>query len=147
MRRFGFCATSAKAFSAVVLSGAALTVLPVLAHAHTVTRDAGNTIAYSGSVLMRIRTDAGGIAAEQRADEIVERLRPILELPGLRGSDIKVQRDSTGMAMIFVRDLPLVTVDADMARANNTNTPALLAEEWASRLRSILPQVSVSERL
>jgi hypothetical protein len=146
MRRFGFCVSPKLAFVASTLSVAALSAMPAtFAHANTVTRE-GSTIAYSGSVLMRMRTNAGGYAPEQRADEVIERLRPILELPGLRSEDIRVERDPmNGEAMIFVRDLPLVTVDYELARANNTATPFALAQEWASRLRSILPEVSTRQ--
>ena len=146
MRRFGFCASPKMALVASILSVAALSVMPAaFARENTVTRE-GSTIAYSGSVLMRLRTNAGGYAPEQRADEIIERLRPILELPGLRAEDIRVQRDAlSGEAMIMVRDLPLVTVDYELARANNTATPFALAQEWVARLRSILPQVSTRQ--
>jgi len=146
MRRFVLSMSPKMAFVPSVLSVAALSAMPAaLAHVNDVTRE-GSTIAYSGSVLMRLRTNAGGYAPEQRADEVIERLRSILELPGLRAEDIRVQRDPmSGEAMVMVRDLTLVTVDYELARANNTATPFALAQEWVSRLRPILPQVSTRQ--
>jgi hypothetical protein len=144
MRRFGFCASTRLALIATTLSTAAIiAAMPARANnTNAIKREGAFTIAYSGSVLMRLRTNAGGYAPEQRADEVIERLRPILELPGLRSEDIRVSRDEiSGEAMIFVRDLPLVTIDHALARANNTNSPILLAEEWAVQLRSVLPLV------
>jgi hypothetical protein len=148
MRLSGVCVSTRLALIAITITASAVVAaMPARANnANAVTREGAFTIAYSGSVLMRLRTNAGGYAPEQRADEVIERLRPILELPGLRGEDIRVTRDEvSGEAMIFVRDLPLVTVDHSLARANNTNSPLLLAQEWASRLRAILPQVSTRQ--
>lgn len=104
------------------------------------------TVTFSGQVLLRIRTGAGGYTAEQRADAVRERLPLILGLINLRPSEITVQQPHRYMdANIYVRDRLLITVDKTLAQANGNNDPGDLARQWADRMRHILPTVSIKQ--
>lgn len=104
------------------------------------------TITYSGQILFRIRTGVAGYTAEQRADAVRERLGPILALRNLVPKNVTVQQDHPyGDANIYVRDRLLITVDKTLAQANGNNDPGDLARQWADRMRSILPTVSVKQ--
>ena len=108
--------------------------------------DGVGTVTYSGKVLMRIRTGAGGYTAEQRAEAIQDRLNPILSLPNLTPDDITVKQTRPYQdANIYVRDRLLITVDQKLAQANGNNDPGTLAAQWASRMRAILPRLSVKQ--
>jgi len=106
----------------------------------------GNTVTYSGQILMRIRTGAGGYTAEQRAEAVKERLGPILSLENLKPEEVTVRQERAKQdASIYVRDRLLITVDRTLARANGNGDPGALARAWADRLRGILPGVSVKQ--
>lgn len=139
---------------ALLLSGAAVVLAPAAAGAQemgTATSDLkaasvrnGHAITHSGYTLMRIRTGAGGMTAEQRAEAVKERLVPILSLENLRPEDITVRQERPKQdAGLYVRDQLLITVDRDLARANGNGDPGDLARAWAERLKDILPNVSV----
>jgi hypothetical protein len=103
-------------------------------------------ITYSGKLLFRIRTGAGGYTPEQRAEQVKERLVPILSLAELRAEDIRVVQTAPKQdASLYVRDHLLITVDRNMALANGNGDPADLARVWAERVRQILPQVVTTE--
>lgn len=103
-------------------------------------------VVIGGEVVMRIRTGAGGLTAEERADAVRRRLGPILTLTDLSPQDIYVRQRGRGQtAAIYVRDRLLITADRSLAQANDT-TPGLLAEQWARNLREVLPQVEVEVR-
>lgn len=104
------------------------------------------TITYSGQILFRIRTGVAGYTAEQRADAVRERLGPILAMHNLVPKNVTVQQEKPyGDANIYVRDRLLITVDKSLAQANGNNDPGDLARQWADRMRSILPTVSVKQ--
>jgi hypothetical protein len=100
-----------------------------------------------GHVVMRLRTQAGGLTPTERAYDLRKRLGPILTLPGLSANDVEVRQERPGQtASIFVRRRLLVTVDRNLAKANDTSVDAL-AEHWARNLRQALPRVNVAVRM
>jgi uncharacterized protein with FMN-binding domain len=104
-------------------------------------------VTYSGQILMRIRTAAGGYTAEQRAAAVQDRLQAILSTENLTPADIVVKQTRRYQdASIYVRDRLLITVDRKLAQANGNNEPGALAAQWAERMRSILPTVSVKQQ-
>jgi hypothetical protein len=104
------------------------------------------TLTYSGQTLFRIRTGGGGYSAEQRAEAVRERMVPILSLENLRPEEITVRQTRKYQdATIYVRDRLLITIDQEMARSNGNNDPGALAQQWAERMRRILPTVSVKQ--
>jgi hypothetical protein len=105
------------------------------------------TVTYSGQILMRIRTGAGGYTAEQRAAAVQDRLQAILSTENLKPEDIVVKQTRPYQdASIYVRDRLLITVDRKLAQSNGNNEPGALAAQWAERMRSILPSVSVKQQ-
>lgn len=104
----------------------------------------GNTVTFGGQILMRIRTGSGGFTAEQRADQVAQRLIPILSLKNLKPEDVTVtQTRKYQDATISVRGKLLVTVDKGLSQANGNNDPGDLARAWADNLRKVLPEISV----
>jgi hypothetical protein len=105
------------------------------------------TVTYSGQILMRIRTAAGGYTAEQRAAAVQDRLQEILSTENLTPEDIVVKQTRRYQdASIYVRDRLLITVDRKLAQSNGNNEPGALAAQWAERMRKILPTVSVKQQ-
>lgn len=100
-----------------------------------------------GHVVMRLRSRAGGLTPQERAYSLRQRLGPILTLPNLTPDDVQVRQRRPGQtASIYVRQRLLMTVDRNLAQANNTSVGGL-AEQWARNLRETLPQVNVSVRM
>jgi hypothetical protein len=96
---------------------------------------------------MRLRARAGGLTPLERAYSLRQRLGPILTLPNLSADDVTVQQERSGQtAYIYVRQRLLVTVDRNLAQANNTSVEGLAAT-WARNLRVALPQVNVTVRM
>lgn len=130
-----------------VVSAAAILGGIVLPSAQAQSRQQGATVTYSGQTLMRIRTGAGGYTAEQRAEQVRDRLPSILSLENLTPDDVTVKQSRPYQdASIYVRDRLLITVDRTLARANSNNDPGDLAKAWAEHLRGILPGVAVSNQ-
>lgn len=103
-------------------------------------------VVIGGQVVMRIRTGAGGLTPAERAESVRRRLGPILTMPDLEASDIRVHQRLPGQtAAIYVRDRLLITVDRNLAEANGT-TPRILAFKWRENLRGVLPEVAVEVR-
>jgi hypothetical protein len=105
-----------------------------------------DTVTYSGQILMRIRTGAGGYTAEQRASAVQDRLQDILSTENMTPEDITVKQIRPYQdATIYVRGRLLITVDQKLSQANGNNDPGALAAQWAERMRTILPTVSVKQ--
>ena len=103
-------------------------------------------ISLGGEIIMRMRENAGGFTAEQRAEIVRDRLVPILSLTDLKASDVTVRSGPGDIwAAIYVREKILVTVSQSLAQANQTK-PTPLAEIYAEKLRRILPQVNIKKR-
>lgn len=111
-----------------------------------VVADQAPEVVIGGRVVMRIRTGAGGLTPDERADAVRRRLGPILTMTDLSPEDVQVvQREAGATASIYVRNRLLITADKNLARANDTS-PGLLAEKWAEILREVLPEVQVEVR-
>lgn len=101
----------------------------------------------AGRVVLRLRSRAGGLSAEERAFSLRQRLGPILTLPNLSAEDVTVQQRRSGQtAFIYVRNRLLITVDRNLAGANETSVGGLAAQ-WVRNLRTALPQVNVTVRM
>jgi hypothetical protein len=101
----------------------------------------------AGRAVMRLRARAGGLTPLERAYSLRQRLGPILTLPNLTAEDVTVEQERNGQtAYIYVRQRLLVTVDRNLAAANNTSVEGLAAT-WARNLRNALPQVNVTVRM
>jgi len=101
----------------------------------------------AGRVVMRLRSQAGGLTPEERADALRQRLGVIITLPNIVPADVQVRQRRPGQtAYIYVRDRLLLTVDRNTAAANKTSVDAL-AQNWARNLRETLPQINVLIRM
>lgn len=98
---------------------------------------AAGDVVVGGMLVLRIRTDAGGFSAAQRAVIVEQRITDALSKAQFSPGSVVVQRVN-GDPAIFVGNTLIVTVDANHARVNGT-TPELLAEVWARNLRLALP--------
>ncbi len=95
-------------------------------------------------VVLRIRENAGGLSAAERAQSLRMRLGPILTMPDLKPSDVVVrQRRRFQTATILVRGRLLITVDRALAKANSSS-PGTLASQWAANLKEMLPRINVA---
>lgn len=90
-------------------------------------------------LLLRIRTAAGGYSIEQRVDAIQLRANNLLQEDKVV-SAVTVQKSGYD-ANIYTDGELFMTVTAADARANGTTVEAL-ANQWAQRIKRILPQVS-----
>ncbi|MES2465036.1 MAG: hypothetical protein V4671_31105 [Armatimonadota bacterium] len=101
----------------------------------------------AGRAVMRLRSRAGGLTPLERAYSLRQRLGPILTLPNLSAEDVTIVQANPGQtASIYIRERLLVTVDRNLALANNTSIEGLAAT-WARNLRNALPQVNVTVRM
>gem|GEM_PF-2005927 len=89
-------------------------------------------IVVGGDVVFRIRDSAGGYSIEARVAEIYRRLIEILSYAPVNEVSITIHRVK-GNCVISVGKYQLITVDKNLADANNT-TPEALAKEWVKKL-------------
>jgi len=101
-------------------------------------------ISMNGNIIFRVRTDAGGLTASQRVIKIQERLVDIMSDPNILPDDIYVYHSdiTDGGYDIYVKDHLLLTVDCQLARANDSKCEQL-AIDWAEKLRANLPYANV----
>ncbi|MEO7717437.1 MAG: hypothetical protein ABIY70_14650 [Capsulimonas sp.] len=99
-----------------------------------------NAVVVGGTPIMRVRTAAGGMTPEQRADQIQLRVNKVLGQGPIMASDITVE-PSGGEAVVNVKGQLLLTADRATARFNQS-TPMELAQSWANNMRNILPSLT-----
>jgi hypothetical protein len=93
-----------------------------------------------GTTILRVQTGAGGMSATQRARHIQDRVNHFLGMGPIRPSQITVE-PLGNEATVDVKGHLLFTADWATARFNNT-TPMALADEWAARMRRVLPDLT-----
>jgi hypothetical protein len=84
------------------------------------------------TVVMRIRTAAGGLSAGARAQQVADRLNKSFA-DGLTWRDFRVSNVNHETALVDSRGRLIVTADRFHAQANGT-TPFLLARGWDANL-------------
>jgi hypothetical protein len=94
-------------------------------------------------MIMRVRIGGGGYTPEQRASQIQERVNRILSSGPVLANDITVGQWQ-GETAVLVKGRLLFTADWQTARFNRT-TPQLLAEQWAERMRGVLPTLTAAK--
>ena len=114
------------------LSLAALT--PAAAHA------APAQVVVGGTLIHTIRTSWAGHSPQQRADEVQQRLNAALGQAPIYPKDITVAKMQDDWCVLF-RGRRLLTADALAAKQQHTD-PATLADQWAARLRQVLPDLT-----
>lgn len=93
-------------------------------------REAGEVLV-DGQVVFRVRTDAGGFTAEQRAAQVADRLNDALQA-GAGPQDVRATTVA-GNQVVMARDMLIITADTAEAAANGL-TPEQLAREWQGNL-------------
>jgi hypothetical protein len=123
------------AASVLVLIAAGAAVLAV-AEATARTRTYGDheegEVVVNGTVVMRIRTAAGGYSATQRAEQVADRLNKAFGA-GVTWKDFRVGEMNRETALLDSRGELIATADRFHAQANGT-TPFLLAQAWDTNL-------------
>ena len=79
--------------------------------------------------------------AQQRSDDVYDRLRNILNNPRFKGSDIQVKPLGDYGAKIVANNQLIVPIGDQEAKANDS-TPMKLAETWAVNLRKVMPRLN-----
>lgn len=95
-------------------------------------------VVVGGILVLRVRTDAGGMTAPQRAAIVEQRTTNALSKTAPVAEAITV-RPVRGEPVIFVGDIVIITVDANHARLNSTSKRALAAV-WLRTLQEALPK-------
>lgn len=103
--------------------------------------DHGGLVDVGGEHILTIRAAGDGKTIAQRADNVTERLVPILSETHLTAADIRAVPAGEDWVKIMVKNYLLVTVLPEDARANQTK-PLALAQVWVAHLRKVLPLVN-----
>ena len=98
-----------------------------------------NAVFVGGTSIMRVTAASGGYSPQQRATAIQERLNRILALAPLHPSDVTVTKDMP--PTVRVKGHLFFTADQASAQADHV-TPVALANQVASRLRTVLPSLT-----
>lgn len=113
--------------------GAAHAALPVAAEL---------TVGLGGETLFVLKADSDlDKTAQERSNDIYDRIRLILNNPRLKGSDIQVKPLGDYGAKIVANGQLIVPIGVREAEAHGS-TPMALAEDWATHLRKVLPKLT-----
>jgi hypothetical protein len=99
-------------------------------------------VGQGGETLFVLKADEDlGKTADQRANDVYDRLRTILNNPKFKASDIQVKPLGNYGAKIVASNQLIVPIGAKEAEANKS-TPMKLAETWAANLRKVMPKLN-----
>ncbi|MEQ8190367.1 MAG: hypothetical protein ABRQ39_20540 [Candidatus Eremiobacterota bacterium] len=116
----------------IVLGFSLLFCLLVLSNSAMAYYSTPGDVVVGNEVIMRIRDNAGGYSVEERVKAVNERLVEILSYAPVNNVSVSVHL-MRGNYVISVGKYQLITVDKNMADANNT-TMEKLAKTWAEKL-------------
>lgn len=119
-----------------VLSLTAL--MPAVATAAPARKEA--QVVVGGTLIHVIRTSWAGHTPQQRADEVQQRLNVALAQGPITPKDITTGQVKDDWCVLF-RGRRLLTADALAAKQQHSD-PATLADQWAVRLRQVLPDLT-----
>jgi len=94
-----------------------------------------------GTSIMRVRFAADGYTAEQRASHIQSRVNKLLGQGPIHPADITVSDIDANDSAVYVKGELLFTADQATAQYNTTSAHDL-AEEWATTMRQVLPDLT-----
>lgn len=100
-------------------------------------------VSIGGQVVMRLRSNAGGLSPEERAESIEDRLTRLVAVPDLKPADVVVYSPIGKSPVIYVLGRKLITVDIATAKAAGGGKPIDVAVTWAKRLQQVLPRVDI----
>jgi hypothetical protein len=114
------------------LTSAAYAASGATAQAATIAGRQVGEVLVDGTVVLRIRSAAGGYSAYRRAQVVADRLNQ------LTGDSLQPEDITTGIVngqeVVLAGGQILVTADTTHARINGT-TPSVLAKQWADNVR------------
>ena len=100
------------------------------------------TVGQGGETLFVLKSESDlGKTGEQRANDVYDRLRLILNNPKLKASDIQVKELGNYGVKIVANNQLIVPIGAEEAKAYNT-TPMELGKKWAAHLQKVLPKLN-----
>lgn len=110
--------------------------LPALSAISAISNPSGEMI-IGYQVVLRIRSEAGGMSVQERVDVITTRLNKRL---GSREFDptLITVRKFGGEYAVMHGDSLIVTADSETASLNHTSSQKL-AEHWAANLKRVIP--------
>jgi hypothetical protein len=119
-----------------ILALAAITITTTVAQAIP-----PGEIVLGNVVVFRLRNGSGKLDLEHRTGLLQERINEVLGFTDVTAKDVYIKNLPQGPTL-FVRDIKLITVDSDTAKAAGT-TQDSLAKQWAHRLMGVIAQVNV----
>ena len=106
-------------------------------------QDTPADVTLGGEVVMRLRSSAGGMTAQQRVGAIEERLTRLLAIPGITPADVVVYTPAGKPPVVYAVGRRLIEVDKQTAAsAGSPGEELKLATGWAKKLQQILPRVN-----
>lgn len=118
-----------------------LTFLTAAALAATVYAVPPGEIVLGDVVVIRLRNGSGKLDLTQRTNLVQERVNQILAIHDVTAKDVRVEKSPYGPT-VFVRDIKLITVDEETAKAAGSTADSL-ARQWAHRLMGVIAQVNI----
>jgi hypothetical protein len=99
------------------------------------------SVGLGGETLFVLKADSDlDKTAQQRSDDVYDRLRLILNNSRLKASDIQVKPLGNYGAKIVANGNLIVPIGKQEAEAHGSS-PMVLAEEWAKNLRKVMPKL------
>ena len=94
----------------------------------------GEEVKVGTKAIFSIRAEVGGLKPWERAEVVRRRVEAILKAPHIDPTDVSVERLPSGVAIIEVGGVPVVSVTPADAAAEGVSVGAL-ARRWAERLK------------
>lgn len=110
-------------------------------------RVAPNEVVVGGQSIFRVPTGAGGLSAAERADIISDRLEDVMAHYVVGAGSVQIKETAPDMFVIAISGEPLVTVEAQTAKAAGADNAESLATTWAERLRTALPALRATRQV
>jgi len=101
-------------------------------------------VVVGGTLIHVIRTSWAGHSPQQRADEVQQRLIVAMAQGPVYAKDITVAKMQDDWC-VLIRGQRLFTADG-LAAKQQHSAPQTLANEWAVRLRQVLPDLTQPDR-
>jgi hypothetical protein len=116
----------------------------LLPAATAVSADTAKQVVIGGTFIHTLRTPWGGLSPQKRADQIQQRLIAAMAQGPIFPKDITVGQVQDDWC-VLLRGQRLLTADPMTAKQENAS-PQALAGQWATHLRSVLPDLTRAKR-
>jgi preprotein translocase subunit SecG len=116
---------------------AMIAAVPTASFAQASSIPSTRQVIVGGTLFLTVRTSWGGLTPEQRAAQVQERINHALSIGPIHASDIGVAKVD-GDWIVLLQGKRLFTADYAAAKMDQVR-PELLAQQWASFLKTTLP--------